>query len=89
MGEPNYEPLDAFSALHAAMGGIAGAAGAGLGPTLAVSLVWELAEPSLKRTYPASFPSASRDTLANKVGDFASVGAGWWAARAVKRRFGG
>ena len=65
-----------------------GAAGAGLAPTLAVSLLWELAEPSLKASYPASFPSATRDTVANKVGDFASVGAGWWAARAVKRRFG-
>lgn len=80
-GEKNYPIADRYSALHVVVGGLMGAAEASFGTTLMASILWEAAEPSLKRTMPDLFPKSSIDSPQNKIGDTAAVLFGWWLAK--------
>jgi len=62
-----------------------GAAGASGGQALIASLVWEAAEPTMKRSMPEYFPRSTIDTPLNKVGDTASMLFGWWLAKKKKK----
>lgn len=75
--------FDRYSKYHGFMGAMLGLAGASAPQALAVSLAWELLEPSIKRTWPQVFPKQSLDTPQNKFGDSASWMGGWLAVKAL------
>jgi hypothetical protein len=85
-GETNYAPVDAHTFVHAGFGALLGASGVPLSAALAASLVWELAEPDLKRRYANAFPSSTIDSAANKAADTAAVAAGWAMGKRSSRR---
>ena len=76
----NRAMFDRFTLVHAATGAVLGRLGAPWWVALGVSVVWELAEPTLKRTRPYRdwFPVPSQDSLANTVGDTAGLMSGWY-----------
>lgn len=78
-GDGNYAMFDVWTLGHAAFG--AGLRYIGATPLEAVSLavLWEIAEPTLKRSYPKAFPEAQIDSPANKAGDVI----GWMAGYGV------
>ena len=71
--------------MHGVVGGLMGAAGASGGQALIASVVWEAAEPTMKRSMPEYFPRSTIDTPQNKVGDTASMLFGWWLAKKKKK----
>lgn len=85
-GQVNFEMFDRWSFAHAGWG--AGFQVAGLTPLQALALVvtWEVVEPTLKRSFPAAFPSSSIDSLPNKVGDCLASMAGYVVMEAIRKR---
>jgi len=80
-GQINHGFLDPYSLVHAAVGAILAALGAGLGTLLFITIGWELAERVLKDMVPAFFPHPTQDTLANSAGDVLSALAAWFVYR--------
>ncbi len=87
-GEGNYPVFDRYSVVHGVVGGMMGLSGISFGTTFAASVLWELAEPTMKRNVPEIFPKSTIDTPQNKVGDTASLLFGWWLVKkaAEKKR---
>lgn len=59
------------------------------GWALGSHVAFEASEDALKRRLERIWPDASPDSMANHAGDFASFAAGYYGARAVRRRAGG
>jgi hypothetical protein len=85
LGEINYPAFDRFSLAHGFVGAMLGIAGVSGPKALALTIAWELAEPTIKRQAPTIFPRQSLDTPANKLGDGAAWMAGWALGRAITR----
>ena len=79
----NTQLVDRYTLVHAASGFVLGRVGAPWWAALGVSIAWELAEPSLKRspTWRRWFPDPTQDTLTNAVGDTLGLMGGWYAGR--------
>lgn len=77
-GEINYEPLDRYTAAHAAFGFLMGAARVPLPLAAAAAVGWEIVERPLKRAHPSLFPSGTQDSLANATVDALAMVAGWY-----------
>lgn len=80
-GDTNYGATDRFTWAHLGVGFGLAAAGLTVEKAVLVSVIWETMEVPLKRQFPKSFPKASLDSPANKVGDILAVAAGCFAAR--------
>lgn len=79
--------FDPFTIVHASAGLIAGRVGVPWWGALAMSVTWELVEPSLKRStyWRGYFPEPTHDTWQNHVGDTIGVMGGWYVgAKLVK-----
>ena len=76
-GEVNFDMFDRFSFAHLAVGVVYALLGLGPVVVLVLAVGWEVVENSLKACLPAVFPSSTRDTLRNALGDVLSVSAGW------------
>lgn len=75
-GEVNYEPIDRFTAAHAAVGFIMGAARVPMPLVVTAAIGWEVIERPLKRRHPSLFPSQTQDSLANATFDTLAMIAG-------------
>ena len=82
-GEINHGAFDRFTLVHAAIGAGYALLGLGLGWVVALAILWELAEDTLKAYAPWTFPNATGDTLRNAVVDTLAVIAGWALALRV------
>ena len=84
-GEHNYPPLDRYSFVHAVVGAGFGVADAPVWMPLLSTIAWEAIEPALKAARPDIFPRSTRDTGANKLGDMASMMAGYMLTKRKKK----
>ena len=84
--DTGYGFVDVFSAAHLEVGFMFGVFGARPGTALAVSLIWEGIEPTLKYFTPGPFPSNKVDRPINKLGDTAFFMAGWAGGHALQKR---
>ena len=82
----NKDPVDRFTLVHVAVGGLYGASGLSWPVALALSIGYELAEKTFKNQFPEIFPSASFDTPVNKVIDVAANMIGWGLVVTAQRR---
>jgi hypothetical protein len=85
-GEVNHAVFDPWSLVHALVGIVMARLGAGLLPTLALAVGWEVAEHVLKNLVPALFPHPSQDSLANSAGDVLATVVAWAIATLVAAR---
>jgi len=76
----NKAPFDQFTVGHVVVGYLMGRGGLPWQVTLALSVGWELLEPTLKESYPEVFPNPSLDSESNRVVDVLAVMAGWYLA---------
>lgn len=76
IGSTNESALDFFTLAHTAFGFSMAKAGVKMDKTLALAIIWELAEPSLKKAMPEIFPDASGDSALNSITDIIAAGVG-------------
>ena len=68
-GEINYEPIDRFTAAHAAVGFVMGAARVPMPLVITAAVGWEIIERPLKRAHSSLFPSQTQDSFQNATVD--------------------
>ena len=74
----NQVDIDKFTLLHIITGHLMREAGFSWQITLALSVMWEAVEPTLKENYPDLFPNPTPDSERNKTVDVLAVMLGWW-----------
>ena len=77
----NQPFADRFTLLHLASGFILARLNVSLPHAVALAVIFELAEPSIKENLPQIFPDPSQDSWVNKVGDVLAVALGWWLSK--------
>ncbi len=75
----NQFPIDAFTLLHYASGAGMKIVGFSATTALALAVLWEFAEPQLKKRYPSQFPHPSVDSFVNKYFDVIATMVGYYA----------
>lgn len=83
LGQSKVQPVDRFTAAHAALGFSLGLWGAPWWVALLSTLGFELVEDGLKRIAPGVFPVGDPDTWSNSILDSAAWMAGWGIGRAI------
>lgn len=81
----NTDPVDRFTAGHAAVGVIMGLARVPWWAAIGIAIGWELVETPLKRAVPRAFPHASPDSATNATFDALAMIAGWAAIKALPK----
>jgi hypothetical protein len=86
MVEPaiNQAGIDRFTAGHAAIGALLGAAGVRAELAAITAIGWELAESPLKARFPQIFPHASPDSAQNALLDVGAWMLGYMIGRALQ-----
>lgn len=85
-GEINGCFADRYSLAHFASGMVSAKLGMPLWGAFAGSILWELAEDSLKDNFTQLFPLATHDRMINAVGDTVAVMAGWMLVHHLEER---
>lgn len=85
-GESNYGLVDKYTTVHATVGACMGLADAPPWMAFVATIVWESAEPQLKREYADLFPRSTIDTPENKIGDSLALLASYYAVRKARAR---